>query len=647
MGRAYRAAAFAVVSGLVVSSCTGGGNPNPRASASAAAPSPGGTLRVGIQRWNRDFPYDPTAFRDPGAHVLFACCLLRTLYSYNGRPTSEGGTELRPDLAAGPPEVSADGLTWTFHVKPGLHYAPPLQRTEIVAQDFIRAIQRALSPAPRGDVGGPQLGGSEAAYFVPIVQGSDDYTAGKADTISGLEVPDPHTLRVRLTRPAGDLGYRFSLISTAPIPPNPFDPAAKFGVAAGHEGDGYGRFLVASGPYMVEGSHALDFSRPPGQQQPLSGLDPLVLVRNPSWQPSTDGLRKAYADRIEFNAFSNEPYTPEIGFGNRDTYRIAYAKKVEAGQIDLLLDSFPAADTVRRYKTDPSLRSQLVVNEVSALLFLSLNLALPPFDDVHVRRAANYAVRKQLVASAFQTRGRPVTPLDHLAPDAAQNNLLLNYHPYTPPGGTPNVAGAMHEMQLSTYDRDRDGRCDHSSCQRVVVWWRNDGPFPEVARLVQADLAQIGIALDVEMVSPNEMYQRCGDPAQHATLCQAFLLADYPNASTFFPSEFSSEALSGLPGGINYSLLGASPDQLRGGRYPVTSVPNVDDRIKSCDEAIGTIQIRCWADLDQYLMEEIVPEVPLLVDTAPAIFSDRIAIFSWGQVLAAPALANIALKPAS
>jgi hypothetical protein len=47
------------------------------------------------------------------------------------------------------------------------------------------------------------------------------------------------------------------------------------------------------------------------------------------------------------------------------------------------------------------------------------------------------------------------------------------------------------------------------------------------------------------------------------------------------------------------------------------------------------------------LMEEIVPEVPLLVDTAPAIFSDRIAIFSWGQVLAAPALANIALKPAS
>src|SRR6266496_2409813 len=190
----------ALVMAVVLSgaaACTGGGTPRPRPNASGSAIPRGGTLRVGIQRWNRDFPYDPTAFRDV-AYVVFACCLLRTLYSYNGRPTSEGGTELRPDLASGPPDVSGDGLTWTFHIKPGLHYAPPLQRTEIVAQDFIRAIQRVLSPAPKGDVGGSQLGGSDAAYFVPILQGSEDYTAGKADTISGLEAPDTHTLRIRL-----------------------------------------------------------------------------------------------------------------------------------------------------------------------------------------------------------------------------------------------------------------------------------------------------------------------------------------------------------------------------------------------------------------------------------------------------------------
>ncbi len=73
---------------------------------------------------------------------LFRCCLLRTLMSYNGQPTSEGGAELRPDLADGLPEVSPDGLTWTFRLKPGIRYAPPFADREIVAVR-LRASPRA------------------------------------------------------------------------------------------------------------------------------------------------------------------------------------------------------------------------------------------------------------------------------------------------------------------------------------------------------------------------------------------------------------------------------------------------------------------------------------------------------------------------
>jgi ABC-type oligopeptide transport system substrate-binding subunit len=53
------------------------------------------------------------------------CCLLRTLLSYQGAPTSQGGATLRPDLAASMPTVSDDGLTWTFRIRQGLQYAPP------------------------------------------------------------------------------------------------------------------------------------------------------------------------------------------------------------------------------------------------------------------------------------------------------------------------------------------------------------------------------------------------------------------------------------------------------------------------------------------------------------------------------------------
>src|SRR3546814_9826620 len=55
----------------------------------------------------------------------YRCCLLRTLMSYEGVPTDEGGADIFPDLAAGEPTVSDDGLTTTFQIKPGLMYAPP------------------------------------------------------------------------------------------------------------------------------------------------------------------------------------------------------------------------------------------------------------------------------------------------------------------------------------------------------------------------------------------------------------------------------------------------------------------------------------------------------------------------------------------
>ena len=60
--------------------------------------------------------------------------------------------------------------------------------------------------------------------------------------------------------------------------------------------------MVASGPYMFEGSDQLDFSVPADEQEPVAGYIPgrsIMMVRNPSWDASTDDLRPAYVDRIE------------------------------------------------------------------------------------------------------------------------------------------------------------------------------------------------------------------------------------------------------------------------------------------------------------------------------------------------------------
>ncbi len=219
MGRASRAVAFGAVFALLVSACTGGGTPTPRPNATESPIPRGGTLRVGLFHWNRDFPYDPATFWTFEILSIYPCCLLRTLYYYNGRSAAEGGGELRPDLATGPPEVSSDGLTWTFHIRLGLHYAPPLQRVEITASDFVRAIERQLSPAPK-EFHSPNGLLGFGSSDVLVIEGAQDYADGKSDRISGLEAPDSHTLRIRLTEPDGDFPFRLSLVGTTPIPPN-------------------------------------------------------------------------------------------------------------------------------------------------------------------------------------------------------------------------------------------------------------------------------------------------------------------------------------------------------------------------------------------------------------------------------------------
>lgn len=220
------------------------------------------------------------------------------------------------------------------------------------------------------------------SFYHSAIKGFDEFAAGKTGSISGLATPDDSTLVVTLNDPTGDLGYRLAMPATAPIPPLPGDGKAPLGVATGHDAN-YGRFLVATGPYMFEGSEAMDFTKPAKEQTPVAGYAPgrsIVLVRNPSWDPSTDDLRPAYADRIETT----------IGGTNEDI-----ALKIEAGDIDIGLDAVPPANQVQQYTTDPDFKDRIHADPSDAVRFLEMNLANPPFDDIHIRKALNWALDKQ------------------------------------------------------------------------------------------------------------------------------------------------------------------------------------------------------------------------------------------------------------
>jgi peptide/nickel transport system substrate-binding protein len=584
-----------------------------------------------------DYFLDPQRGYDPSTWELFRCCLLRTLLSYNGRTTSEGGIEPRPDLAAEMPDVSPDGLTWTFRLKEGIRYAPPLAATEVTAADFIRALERTLTPSPEtvADRIGSELGGY-SQYYLDVIAGAKEFAHGRADTISGLEAPDEHTLVVHLTRPTGDLAYRFSLGATAPIPPNPRDAAARLGAAEGHD-DGYGRVLVSTGPYMVEGAEKLDFGAPPAEHRSASGYvrgKSLTLVRNPSWDPATDDLRPAYPDRIEL---------PMDGTVEKDS------RKVDSGELDLVFDANAPVEQVARYRRDPELRKRTITMPCDWVFAIPMNLALRPFDDIHVRRAVSFAInkaglRRLLNARPFWWGYAWGVPTGHISIDAITENLLVDYDPYGTPGDKGSVARARAEMARSRYDENRDGVCDAPACTRLrLVTWR-EVALPRMAARVRDDLRRIGITLEVRVENDYNAYRKATAPATHTAATIGELWGgEYPNGSSYFVPRFARPELNGS----NVSLVGATKGQLEEWGYPVRSVPNVDARIDRCLPLVGRAQIECWAQLDQYLMEKVVPWVPYALHAHTYVLSERIAHFSIDQFTAQASLDQVALAPAS
>src|SRR5918996_2014500 len=129
----------------------------------------GGTLLMGISA-DVDQGFDPAEEYAAISWEIFRCCLLRTLLSFNGQTVANGGNEPRPDIATDLPEVSEDGLTYTFTLQEGLMYAPPFEDTEIVAGDFVRAFER-LEIDSSSDEGYP--------FYFTVIDGFDGAGADK------------------------------------------------------------------------------------------------------------------------------------------------------------------------------------------------------------------------------------------------------------------------------------------------------------------------------------------------------------------------------------------------------------------------------------------------------------------------------------
>ncbi|HEY7355766.1 MAG TPA: ABC transporter substrate-binding protein, partial [Ktedonobacterales bacterium] len=113
---------------------------------------------------------------------------------YGGLVTTDHNLNVVPNMATW--DVSPDGRTYTFHLKPNLHFS---DGTPLAAQDFAYSIDRALSP----QVCVPFFGAGctpYAANYLLKIKGAAARASGTLSTLigTGLIVQDAQTLVIKL-----------------------------------------------------------------------------------------------------------------------------------------------------------------------------------------------------------------------------------------------------------------------------------------------------------------------------------------------------------------------------------------------------------------------------------------------------------------
>jgi peptide/nickel transport system substrate-binding protein len=606
--------ALAIVVAVIATACGGGREDDP--TSGTATVEKGGVFRTAITDFGFTNGFDPTG--EYGVRGwTFASTMLRTLVSYP-RVAGPPGNELQPDLATELPQPTDNGLTYTFKLKPNVKFGPPLDRP-ITSRDVAYAFQRINTQS---------LAAQYGFYYFGVVEGMDGTAKSPDHKIEGIETPDDQTIVFRLEQPAGDFLYRLAMQATAPIP----EEVARCHTKAGD----YGRYVIASGPYMIQGSEKLDISSCDAHKT-ISGYDPskkLYLVRNPSYDQATDTTRSNYVDGIRVDINTN------VG----DIFN-----KVETGALDASLgQERPPKTVLNRYATDPGKKRYLHANPADATVYLSMNTTAEPFDDAHVRKAVNWVLDRQAILQAAGG-AQTVQLATHIMPPTLLGSQLgADYNPYASQGNRGDEAKAKEEMRQSRYDRDKDGRCDAAACRNLVFLTPNESPATEIEPIVVQGLAKLGIDLKPRELAPSAVFSTFQTVANRIPLVQTGWAKDYPDPYTFAAPLFASSSIIPI-GNANHALIGLTREQASKLKlaYPAGGVPSVDADIQRCQAILMTqIEARqgCWVDLDKKLMEQVVPWVPLAWDVTTILTAPSLTRYEFDQSTGEISLTQIAVN---
>jgi peptide/nickel transport system substrate-binding protein len=316
----------------------------------------GGTLRAGIP--STPDHLDPAlSYTNEGWEILEATGNgLLTFKKAAGGP----GAEIVPDIATAMPTVTNHGRTYTFHLRNGVRFSPPVSRA-VRPSDFKYTIER-LFLVNSGGVG-----------FYTGIAGANKFAKTKKGGISGIVADDKKmTIAFRLTQPDGTFLDYMAVPFAFVVPTG--TPAKDVSTITASR--------VATGPYAIS-------KYVPKQE--------VVLTRNPNFRQWTADSPNGRLDKIDVKV----GVTPEQS-----------VNQISNGQLDWYFESVPP-DRLSQLKARYPKQVHLFTR--NNITYFSMNERKSPFNKLAVRQAVNYATDRRALVKIFGGQG---TPSENIIPPA-------------------------------------------------------------------------------------------------------------------------------------------------------------------------------------------------------------------------------------
>jgi peptide/nickel transport system substrate-binding protein len=512
--------------------------------AAAGSAHRGGTLAISVPIVDLDTGYAYDAF----SWVLF-------INTYDGltgfkRVGGSEGTQVVPDLANALPTPTDDGKRYTFRLRPGIRYSTGAL---VHASDFRRAIERVFRT---------QSGG--ASFFIGVLGGAAcAATPTRCDLRRGIVTEDVSgTVVFRIAAADPEFLFKLALPFAYPVPR---------GTPAVHEAR---KPIPGTGPYAIANV----------------GKRELRLVRNRyfhEWSKAAqpDGYPDEILARVSVETDRAIPAVERgkldwVGFGTSAPRRLPE-----------LLVRYPA---------------QVRINAFPATNFMVLNTRLPPFDDLRVRRALNYAVDRQAWV-AFAGGPRAAQPTCQVLPPSFPG--FRRYCPFK----APDLKKARELVAASG-----------TKGTKIVVYTMS-GYFVRHGRYFVSVLRRLGYRASLIQVPIATYFPTISDTRNHVQIAFDNWIADYPAASDFINVLLSCR-----------SFRPASSENGNRAGFCDRKIDAQIDRALSLQASSPDTAGPLWAQIDHDLVDQ-APWVPMTNPKAIDFVSKRVGGYQynpqWGMLI--------------